>query len=55
MPKPGMGGGSGTERAVRNAVSRASGSKRQYRGIKARYRGALNSLTIGGRKKKKKK
>ena len=42
-------------KATRNAVSRASGGKGDYRGFRARYRGALNSLTIGGRKKKKKK
>ena len=53
MPRPGdFGSGS---KAARNAISRMSGSKGDYRGVRARYRGALNSLTIGGRKKKKKK
>ena len=53
MPR---GGGFGVaQKATRNAISRVSGSKGNYRGVRARYRGALSSLTIGGRKKKKKK
>jgi len=55
MPRGGGDSFGSGQKATRNAISRVSGSKGDYRGVRARYRGALKGLTIGGRKKKKKK